>query len=405
MRCEIFVGGSSICKFKDININSSLINFYEYILIHNSNVILKIYDNKVILYNAIYNGSNILFYYGNSNKCLLGDLLSFYTELAMVPNKIVVALNNNIKLTSKNQTTNIINSEISIKSEKDEKSDIKTLVSDTKNLLHDIPCVSRLSKFKNQDFIDKEIEQDIRKKIIERLAEEENEEIMELNKIYNSEHVDVNKDDEKLDQEAKELLESAELFYNKLNSELDEEEEILKKDIERVVDLDSELRELKNKKSREKEKEFEKRKIYISDKRSFLKIKNDVEDPKKKYITRNNIPPLFQAKYPIFEFMEKNNLIDFTEYILPDPELDELEYKLYSVLYELLKQFNDDLNSSEHIELDIDIPEELLEICDSFLNSIKNDYFLTPEKIMEKYNETGTDNDYSHIFKTSMTEN
>ena len=90
-----------------------------------------------------------------------------------------------------------------------------------------------------------------------------------------------------------------------------------------------------------KEKEEEKKRIFDSDKRVYDKLKLDIQKNK---IDESKIPELFSMKYPIFKFMDENNLLNndddyetylcFYDEIYPPPKsTNTQEYVPHNVHY------------------------------------------------------------------------
>jgi hypothetical protein len=81
----------------------------------------------------------------------------------------------------------------------------------------------------------------------------------------------------------------------------------------------------------QKQKEEEKQRIFEADKKVYEKIKIDII---KERISEDNLPELFINKYPIFKFMDLNNLLD------TDNDYDTYK-SLYDEMYPPEKKIND----------------------------------------------------------------
>jgi hypothetical protein len=104
-----------------------------------------------------------------------------------------------------------------------------------------------------------------------------------------------------------------------IKKKVDEQEEVLNDYVlEKVTDEKQKLR-------RDKEKNEEMVRVFRCDKKVYRLIKEDVDND---IIKNDEIPSLFEDKYPIFEFMDSNNLI-----VLNDLPNDD-EFKLYCEYYE-----------------------------------------------------------------------
>lgn len=85
------------------------------------------------------------------------------------------------------------------------------------------------------------------------------------------------------------------------------------------------ITEEKHKLRREEEKKEADRKVFKHDKKVYRLIKKDIDNGK---INEDGLPVLFESKYPIFEFMDSNDMI-----VLND-EHDEEEFTLYREFYD-----------------------------------------------------------------------
>ncbi len=126
-------------------------------------------------------------------------------------------------------------------------------------------------------------------------------------------------DPENLKKHIKQLEELKKQEQEKLDNMKDKLEE----DIDNFSKYFDNLNDKKRFLRKDKDKEKERKRIFESDKRTYSLIKTDILDGK---LDKNNVPTLFTSKYPIFEFMDDNNLLDTDD--------DYLTYlKLYNDLY------------------------------------------------------------------------
>lgn len=221
--------------------------------------------------------------------------------------------------------------------------------------------------------------------------------INELKKPMPKDSLEENDDDindyEGLEEENKKLVAEISSYFKSTQEKIDMEQEEIDKDMDRVVDLHCELRDIENRKRREAEREEENKRKFSSDKRTYVKIKNDVRNPRKKFISENNIPVLFEAKYHIFKYMEENELIDFTHAFDDSVELDNVEYIIYKVLTHTITKLNKSIKAgdeSSDSESDSDddniIPEEYGEDVSDDMKNIAVNF---TEYMLEKYQNNG----------------
>lgn len=133
--------------------------------------------------------------------------------------------------------------------------------------------------------------------------------------------------------------------------EIDDKLDILRKKMEKLIDVRDEqsdnnysmkesiekqrnklddfvldkITEEKHKIKREEEKKEANRKVFRHDKKVYRLIKEDIENGK---INEDDIPVLFESKYPIFEFMDSNDMITLND------EHDEHEFMSYCEFYD-----------------------------------------------------------------------
>ena len=157
-----------------------------------------------------------------------------------------------------------------------------------------------------------------------------------------------------------------------------------------MVDLNSEARYIKNELNKQKEREIEKKNIYIADKKTYIKILDDINNPQKKFVTEDNIPILFKSRYIIYNFMKINNIINLDK---DDKELFDIEYDIYIILLSIVNE----LNGSEK---QINIPEEYSSICDNFLQYVEDVDLSSEEEILQQL----SNKKYNHLFTNDTTE-
>jgi len=137
-----------------------------------------------------------------------------------------------------------------------------------------------------------------------------------------------------------------------------------------MAEYDNYLSELNNQKTllrKAKDKSEQKMKIYESDKNSYCKINANIKkilDPEEQKLAERNISPLFKQKYPIFKYMEDNNLLN------TDGEFD--------VYCELFDSMYNSLGETEYIS-DIHVSE-----CKMYVDKYKNTIPSYEQLIKEK---------------------
>lgn len=117
-----------------------------------------------------------------------------------------------------------------------------------------------------------------------------------------------------------ELKKMKEVEANKL-------EELKKKhteDTEKFADLHNKLGDKRRELRKEVEREEERRRVFQADKQAYKKMKQHISEKK---LEEANISELFINKYPIFKFMDGNNLLDTPN-----------DYIVYSSLYNEMHQ-------------------------------------------------------------------
>ena len=158
-----------------------------------------------------------------------------------------------------------------------------------------------------------------------------------------------NTDDEIQEINIKELEQSInklKLLKDKEEIQLNELKEKNKTEVEKFSEYYDKLSDEKRKIRYEKEKAEEKRRIFNSDINVYKKIKHDIEIGRLK---EDKIPELFINKYPIFKFMDENNLFD-----------NEDEYMVYLNLYDGLypPKKNDTTAKKTHVPHNINYLNE-----------------------------------------------
>ena len=161
------------------------------------------------------------------------------------------------------------------------------------------------------------------------------------------------------------------LLENKVNID-----NLVKERDEVLTDLRCEDSFQKRKQIKLKEKEEEKKNIFRGDLGVYKKI---TEKYNKCLEDQNNeeksleqfIPPLFEAKFYIFHFMNLHDLVNDSDYESPSDEL----YELYTILY-----------SSRYDEF-YEIPEEFEDIISQYIDFLPEKNILTEEEIHNGLND------------------
>lgn len=217
-------------------------------------------------------------------------------------------------------------------------------------------------------------------------------------------------------------LEELEELILKLEEEKEKQEEILEKEKEIISNKEMEEREIKMKERSINDKRKEINNIFESDKRlyfNFKEIQELMEKYKKnpdlfknsnyyslsqnerraKLLVDNNqnfeIPDLFLHKYPIFKFLDENNLID--NYTLFAYKL--IYYSNYEKNTESRKYFGDDvylLNKDDEKLFNENFTDEEKELIYKFSLELSNK-IVDMEKVISKKLQSNTDK----IFKSN----
>jgi hypothetical protein len=115
-------------------------------------------------------------------------------------------------------------------------------------------------------------------------------------------------DEEKPDpNELLKMIQNLTELKNKENERLEKLKEIADKEEEKLSALGNELGDKRREHFKNKEKEEENKNMFIANKKAYYLIKRDIEDQK---ITESNISVLFKDYYPIYKFMDRNQLLD-----------------------------------------------------------------------------------------------
>jgi hypothetical protein len=116
--------------------------------------------------------------------------------------------------------------------------------------------------------------------------------------------------------------------------QLEEEKQKLEYDKDKLLDTECELRYLQSVKNRDIEMKKEYKNMLRSDKRTYIKIKTDIENSK---TGKSFIPPMFATKYKIFEFLvEENNLLNMENIFDDSTEIDDVECAIYYMIVDVM---------------------------------------------------------------------
>lgn len=479
----------------------------------------------LVKYNAKFNGDRIVFYHGCRQSMPLGSLISFLSEMNIVPRKeLAVYYDDFMEYVRSNRgqvnRSQVVHTESlrqvpqthstkrtqppsrprPTEPKRSEKEDISQLLKstlDSINMLSSDISVDRLDDFEILDEKDRVEKEEKEKKRLERIRKREEKEIEMRNKIYEAEldreqnpekykkrsrrskqqdrdkkvkqrdmdrHKKIDNTDEDykrymnegndqgssdndtesndlnarstdgdsddgnestdtddLDEENRDLVDQLDAFYqsNKdLQASLEEHNEVLEKDMNRLADIECELRDIKNIRERDRERKEQDRRIFRSDKRSYVKLCNDIANPAKKFITEDRIPPFFDAKYPILKFMEENGLLELDGAFDDSVEIDDFEFATYQMFNDAIDTVNnmlDDPTFEDDGPLIVDpfteddtAIEELTKLYGEFVDHVvdiyqkKNEKFVSDRSIMEGMNEED-DNEENAIFRETAT--
>jgi hypothetical protein len=141
--------------------------------------------------------------------------------------------------------------------------------------------------------------------------------------LVNALTTDEDSSDDEIDSEMlekiKQQIEELTTLKEKEEDKLDDVMDIHQAEANKYSDFVCELNDSKRKIKEEQEKEEQRRRIFESDKSSYSRIKKDVLSGK---LSEDKLPPLFTDKFPIFKFMETQNLLNI-----------EGDYAIYTELY------------------------------------------------------------------------
>ena len=119
---------------------------------------------------------------------------------------------------------------------------------------------------------------------------------------------------------------------------LEEEKQKLEYDKDKLLDTECELRYLQSVKNRDIEMKKEYKNMLRSDKRTYIKIKTDIENSK---TGKSFIPPMFATKYKIFEFLvEENNLLNMENVFDDSTEIDDVECAMYYMIVDVMDMYH-----------------------------------------------------------------
>lgn len=141
-------------------------------------------------------------------------------------------------------------------------------------------------------------------------------------------------------------------------------------DVKRSIEIDTDnlanyecnLRFERQQAKKEQEKYEQSVRIYEADINVYRKIKQKIDEGK---ITEEDVPILFEAKYPIYKFMDAENLLT-----------DENGYTIFTVLY----------NSCFPPDDDYSIPEEFYDMVGRFIETLPDKVLKTEREIMSDIN-------------------
>ena len=227
-------------------------------------------------------------------------------------------------------------------------------------------------------------------------------------------------DEETLKQKNLDLRNKLDDFFEgqfDLRQKIEEENKILEKDMDRIQDINCELRDIENNKKQLVERQIEGKRKFVSDKRSYVKINADIDDVRKKFMTKDTVPVLFESKYHIVKFMEDEKLLDLENAFDDTVEVDSMEYAIYFMLTNALSKIHDMLNNSDCDDMDPDFggefdeetTQDLLKIFEEFTEhtiqkySSKENILITENEIMTLMNDDDDKDEKHDIFDEVRT--
>lgn len=165
------------------------------------------------------------------------------------------------------------------------------------------------------------------------------------------------------------------------------------------LSFDDDFENLKEKQRNERieyGKNMEKFRIFESDKKSYVRIRNDIE---KGLLKKDDIHPAFILKYQIFKILEERNSIDFGS----DDKINE-EYNVYNDLYNVC-QDDDDITEPTN---KIYIPHNYHYMSDEKKEEHAKKYKMSRKEFEDKYLNSIIDSiDYHdyHMMDTTQSIN
>ncbi len=135
---------------------------------------------------------------------------------------------------------------------------------------------------------------------------------------------------------------------------------------------------------KEKERYEERISVLKADKNVFLKIHSQIKEGLRKV---DNLPPLFNHKYHIINFMMMNELIT-----LNNNDSIELESNIFHELYKIIKNieaYEDHKNNTknknnEEYDVLCDIDDDYLEICNFFIEYLNDNEGIVSDNMINK---------------------
>ncbi len=321
---------------------------------HESYIVVKSYYNNndeciiegIIKYNKEINRIIKAFEYNSTytvyspyDTTIFGHTHNFnlYRKLAFGESNMDL---NNFNSNNVNNVNNVNNNyDLKQEKEKTEKENIKDIFSSIVQTSQDLKVVS--SKLKKEE--------------------------KQNNKEESDNDTDTESETESID--SKELEEMQKKLDKMLEDKINIDNLVKERD-EELCDLRCEDSFQKRKQIKVKEKEEEKKNIFRGDLNVYKKI---IE----KYTKSENsdlekfIPPLFEAKFYVFHYMNLHNMINDSDYEEPSEEL----YELYNILYK-----------SRYDEF-YEIPEDFEDIISEFVQFLPEKNILTEEEIHNGLND------------------
>lgn len=461
-----------VCMYSYVNLDACIISYTE-LLQTNTNTGNKYFPviristinyfgpgRSFVKYTGFFENNKLVFYHGCNRDYLVGSILSLCNELQIVPTKDLcicyerfTAMNNLntreipqplLKSDSGKQLQQSLPKPVPVKKPQlksapsqqkpQSKETIESLLSNNIELLEKLnkPQSERLPDFFILDAKDEQKKQADRQRKLDFNRKRENEETDIRNNIADaqnntskshesklSENEDDSRTEEQITKENDTLMKELTKYYdtNKLvTTDLEKQENLIEKDMMRVVDIECELRDIDNQKKIKEERLEENKRIFRCSKRTYVKINNDINDPKKKFSTVESISPLFEAKYRVIKFMENKKLIDMESAFNDNIEVDGVEYAIYEMLLNAITQINQGLENIDKCEMDPliqdycdnNIKGKLIQIFEEFVEDTleyyeSSEYSVRTEKdIMDALN--ADDNKTNRLFKEDIIE-